>query len=149
MKNCKIIASDGEIDLSLPVDADESETFYDIFLHNTNINVGNISYNDVYRNVFYQGNVGYFIVKQYRGNNYALKALNLLKEELKRLGRSDILLNIYEDNYPSINTAKRFGAKLVCYRKIPEKFKFYFDGIHEKIAVYDYKLEKESKRSIK
>ena len=86
---------------------------YFITIHDSYEIVGyvQVNYNDVV-DPFY-GNVGYEIKEEYRGHSYAYKALELLSSIMVDRGLVEPLICIKDDNYPSISTAKKFGARVV------------------------------------
>ena len=115
----KVISSDGEIDLTIPSYVKEPYKFFDIFLHDTNIFIGYIWYDDLDDKeiVSYFGNVGYEIKKEYRGNNYALKALKMLKKIMVEKNIELMIFNIEKSNIYSKNVAKKLGARKVSTKK--------------------------------
>ncbi len=86
---------------------------YFITLHDSYEIIGyvQVNYHDVV-DPFY-GNVGYEIKEEYRGHSYAYKALELLSSVMVERGLIEPLICIKDDNYPSINTAMKFGARIV------------------------------------
>lgn len=85
MEKYRVIITDGIIDLVYPNDFefDENDFSYFITLHNTDIEVGTILFEDFNRDINYYGNIEYKIEREYRGKGYAKRALLLLKEVLK------------------------------------------------------------------
>ena len=137
----KIVITDGEIDLIRPEYEDSEDSFwFDIYLHDTNTRIGEVIYDDEWRNQELYGNVGYSINDEYQGHNYARKALELLKQLL--IGKKEkIILNIFDGNIASIKTAEKFGAKIVRYGKIPRKYNLgKHSGYDGSYTVYEYKL---------
>ena len=94
----KIVITDGEIDLIRPEYEEDSDSFwFDIYLHGTNTRIGEIIYDDEWRNQELYGNIGYSIISRYNGHNYARKALELLKQLL--IGKKDkMIFNIFDGN---------------------------------------------------
>lgn len=135
----EVVATDGEIDLVREIDADD--LYFDIALHNTNTVIGEISYEDKYRDTDYMGNVGYSIFSNYRGNEYASKALFLLKEILIKEGKEKMILSIYPYNKASQKTAKNLGANLICYRQIPKDHVLYKEAKEGQVMIYTYNLK--------
>lgn len=144
-----IVKTDGKIDLVLAKGLEEYSNSFDIYLHDSNINIGNIWCDDkIHEDIDYLGNVGYHIYHGYEGNGYALKALNLIKDIMKGKGNDTILLNIEPSNVKSRRVAEKFGAKLLCYRPLPENHELYDFSRFNKVAVYAYNIgeEDESKK---
>lgn len=142
-KEFDVVITDGQIDLVRPFgfDNDEEDYWFYITLHNTNIIIGEIIYDDIYRDIEKYGNIGYSIYKSYQGNNYALKALILLKKILENK-KEKMLINVFEDNIASIKTATNFGAKLIKKGTLDKKYVLDKSCCSNKYLVYEYKLDK-------
>lgn len=141
-KKYKVVISGEEIDLVKPDGFEDDEDFwFYITLHNTDTVIGEIIFDDKYRNVELDGNVGYSIDNKYNGHGYAKKALDLLKKVL--IGKKDkMLINVYEGNEASRKTAINFGAKLV--RKGIKPDKYIIDkkgGYSNSYMVFEYDLK--------
>lgn len=138
----RVVATDGEIDLIEPINFDsEQDFFYDIALHNTDTIIGDINYEDKYRDVDIMGNIGYCIRKEYRGNHYARKALELLKKILSDRGKEKLIISIEKNNEPSKKTALAFGASLICYRQVPKNHVLYNSTYNNEVMIYIYDLK--------
>lgn len=59
------------------------------------------------------GNIGYEIKRQYQGCNFALKALELLEDEMIQRGLTKPIITAYPYNLPSIRTIEKFGGVLI------------------------------------
>ena len=59
------------------------------------------------------GNIGYEIKRQYQGHGFALKALELLEEEMIKRGLTNPIITAYPHNLPSIRTIEKFGGVLI------------------------------------
>lgn len=144
-KKFEVAITDGVIDLVRPFgfesDSEDDFWFY-ITLHDTDIIIGEIIYDDTYRNVEKHGNIGYCIYKNYQGHNYAAKALTLLKKILE--GKKEkMIINIFEDNIASIKTATSFGARLVKKGTLEEKYVLDKENSYSyNYFVYEYNLGK-------
>ena len=59
-KEFDVVITDGQIDLVRPFgfDNDEEDYWFYITLHNTNIIIGEIIYDDIYRDIEKYGNIG-------------------------------------------------------------------------------------------
>ena len=146
----KVLATDNEIDLAVPYYVKEPYEYFDIYLHNTNDYVGYVWFDgsDDYELMKYYGNVGYEIKESYRGNNYALKALRILKEIMIRKKIRAMVFSIEPNNKYSINVAEKLGAEKVGSRKVPPKLGLYtFNG--EDVDIYVYELQENKKAGIK
>lgn len=135
------IATDNEIDLKVPINIVNECEYIDIYLHDTDINVGIIWYDssDDFEFIQYFGNVGYEIKKEYRGNNYALKALKLLKQILIDKKMENMLFSIELDNVASIKTVEKFGASKLGIKKVLPNPKLY--ALSDKpMVMYNYNL---------
>lgn len=144
MEEKNIVKTDGEIDLVLAKGLEEHSNCFDIYLHDTDINIGNIWCDDkIHEDINYLGNVGYHIYQGYEGNSYALKALKLIRIIMKEKGASTILLNIKPGNVKSRCVAEKFGAKLLCYRQLPENHELYDFSRFNEVVVYAYNIGEE------
>ncbi len=121
--------SDNEIDLYKSVNNEEIN--YIIKLNKNDECIGFIDYRK--ESVDTLGNIGYGIKPACRGNNYALKALNLVALDLLNEGVEDLIITAFKDNIPSIKTIENFGGILI--------------DIKDDILIYKCKLNK--KRVIK
>lgn len=143
-KKYKVVATDNEIDLVRPdgFENDDDFWFY-VALHGTDQIIGEIIYDNVYRNVEYYGNVGYSIDNGYQGHGYARKALALLVKILNATNQKHkLIINVYVDNMPSIKTAMNFGAKLVCYKAMNEKYIIEKNSGYSNVyAVFEYDVK--------
>lgn len=106
--------SDGELDLIINEHKGngDRDVYYDIRLTDTSVYIGKIRV--TYANpVKFFGDIGYKIKKEYRGNGYMLKALNVLKKPLCERGLTHPRLTVYPSNIPSVKTIEKFGGKKV------------------------------------
>ena len=103
------IAFSNKIDLRKS--SKELEGRYLIFLHNTDIDIGEIKYNG-YHQLF--GDMSYFIYKEeYRGHGYAYEALRLLGDLLQKNGINDFWLTVQKNNIPSLKTIEKYGGYVI------------------------------------
>ena len=89
-----------------------SRYIYHLMLHGDTKEIGHIRVtykecDDKY------GNIGYEIKKQYQGHGFALKALELLQDEMIQKGLTSPIITAYPHNLPSIRTIEKFGGVLV------------------------------------
>lgn len=84
---------------------------YSIYLRGTNEYVGKINYR-TFHTSGYLGDVGYSINKEFRGNGYALQALELLSEKLYEDNIPNFYISTYESNIASKKTIEKYGGKI-------------------------------------
>lgn len=101
-------------------------------LHDMDERIGYISlrFGDAKKYIF--ANIGYEIDEMYRGNNYTLKALNLLKDFMIENGMNKPVVIISKDNIPSNKVIQRFGGYLISN----------FNDGFENINTYEVDLDK-------
>ena len=63
--------------------------------------------------MYYCGHIGFSIQEEYRGNGYAVDAVNLLKKVFKENNIKQIYITNNPDNKASIRVCEKVGAKLV------------------------------------
>lgn len=137
--------SDGEINLRISQKYqgdDELLPFYyydicvgDIAVGKISVRIGN-NYHS-----YYNGNIGYEIDKEYRGNNYAYNACKLVLQVAKAHGMNELILTCDESNTASYKTIEKLGADLIEIVKPPEDYFAYREDM-EKQRIYKLCLEK-------
>ncbi len=85
---------------------------YEIYLHETEILVGNVEYRGYHVSEFL-GDVGGYIEEEYRGHHYIYEALCVLGEILNEQGVNDFWVTTFEENIPSKKSIERFGGQLL------------------------------------
>lgn len=90
---------------------------------------------------YYNGNIGYEIDKEYRGNNYAYNACKLVLQVAKAHGMNELILTCDESNIASYKTIEKLGADLIEIVKPPEDYFAYREDM-EKQRIYKLCLEK-------
>lgn len=101
--------------------------YYEI-LDKKNNSVGKISLRIGYNEyTIYNGNVGYEVNQEYRGHNYSLKALKMLKPLMKYHKIDFIILAIDELNTASNKIAQKAKGKLIGKFTVQKQHKFYLD----------------------
>ncbi len=125
--------TDGEIDLKISGKyfGDKEMLpfyYYDIFLKDRFI--GRISMR-IGRdfNSYYNGNIGYEIEENFRGNNFAFKACKLVLLIAKAHGMKEIILTCDENNIPSYKTIEKLGGELIEITKPPKTYFAYRDNV--------------------
>ena len=137
--------SDGEITLRISQKYqgdDELLPFYyydicvgDIAVGKISVRIGN-NYHS-----YYNGNIGYEIDKEYRGNNYAYNACKLVLQVAKAHGMNELILTCDESNIASYKTIEKLGADLIEIVKPPKDYFAYREDI-EKQRIYKLQLSK-------
>ena len=126
------ILTDGEIDLKVIHLYDGHGKMGDspmygffILLHDTNTRVGEISFRftRTFRVTNYDGNIGYGINEEYRGNRYAEKACRILRELALEHGLRQLYVTSAPDNIASIRTCQRLGATDLGLINLPDEFR--------------------------
>ena len=137
--------SDGEITLIISQKYqgdDELLPFYYYDIYIGDIAVGKISVRigNNYHS-YYNGNIGYEIDKEYRGNNYSLKACKLMLQIAKAHGMNELILTCDESNVASYKTIEKLGADLIEIVKPPKDYFAYREDL-EKQRIYKLCLKK-------
>lgn len=114
--------------------------WWNIVLNNNNIKVGKISFRigNNYHS-YYNGNIGYEVDKEYRGNHFALKACKLVLRVAKYYNMDKIYLTCDFDNIASSKTIEKLGAKYLEEIKPPKDYVFYYENM-PKQKIYELKL---------
>ncbi len=130
----KIITFNNGNDVEIPY------YWYDIIEKKTNRNVGKISIRlGCNYHSYYNGNIGYEIDEEYRGNNYAYIASKMVINIAKDYGMKEIFLTCEKDNIASYKTIEKLGAELIEIVVPPKDYFGYYDGIDE-YRIYKKKL---------
>jgi hypothetical protein len=103
--------SDGEIDIYLNSNEGDISFRGIIYLHDTSLEVGVIDYRGPCDSKWL-GDIGYTINEEYRGNNYAYKALELISPVIASKGIDKVTITTYANNIPSVKTIEKFGGVL-------------------------------------
>jgi predicted acetyltransferase len=97
------------------------EQVWRITLHNERQEIGQISYRDgESRCVYYYGHIGYHIDEGYRGHHYAYRACRLIRDEIRRSGKTSAVITCDPDNEPSRKTCQRLGCLFERITEVPE-----------------------------
>lgn len=104
--------------------------YYDIYSNDSNEKVGKIELRlSIEGDMYYYGHVGYNILKQYRGNNYAYYACKVLflvaKEEFNM---DEIIITCSPDNIASHKTLMKLGGELIEQVDVPKGHMLYSFG---------------------
>lgn len=137
--------SDGEISLKISQKYQGDDEllpfyYYDICVDDTAIGKISVRIGNNYHS-YYNGNIGYEIDKEYRGNNYAYKACKLVLQVAKAHGMIELILTCDESNIASYKTIEKLGADLIEIVKPPKDYFAYREDM-EKQRIYKLCLEK-------
>ncbi len=110
--------SDGKIDLIPlhvpPADRDLGfgrEHVWRIAEHGRKKEIGQIAYRSGESlAVYYFGHIGYHINPPWRGNHYAARACRLISGEIRRSGKSSVIITCDPDNLASRKTCEALGC---------------------------------------
>ncbi len=138
-----VLAKNDEISLVMPDWHYGTSDLFEI-INKENEVVGNIIFNHSYDDV--TGNVEYNVFEEYRGNNYATKALKLLAQNVFKISEMDLFISILPNNKASIKTAINCGAVFHKMVEIPKKYIFSLDGKYKYANMYMIKNNKGEKR---
>lgn len=110
--------------------------YYNIIENKTNNNIGKISIRigSNYHS-YYNGNIGYEIDSDYRGNNYAYLASKMVLDVARFYNMKKIILTCEENNIASSKTIEKLGGKLIEVAMPKEDYFAYFEGM-EKLKIY-------------
>lgn len=125
------------VDLKILCKQDGSDTeipyyWYDIILKETNQSIGKISIRIGHNyHSYYNGNIGYEIDKEFRGNNYSYIASKMVIAVAKHHGMKKLMLTCDEDNIASYKTIEKLGASLKEITLPPKDYFGYYEGMPE------------------
>lgn len=116
--------------------------YYDILRHEDSERVGSIDLRmSVEGDMLYYGNVGYRIMKMYRGHHYAYEACKLLfeiaREEFKM---KELILTCSPENIASYRTLKKLNGQMLDLIKVPKDHPLFREGKTRKY-IFRYKIE--------
>ena len=137
------ILSDGEITLRISQKYQGDNEllpfyYYDIYVDETVVGKISIRIGKNYHS-YYNGNIGYEIDKEYRGNNYAYKACKLVLQVAKAHNMGELILTCDESNNASYKTIEKLGAELIEIVKPPKDYFAYREDM-EKQRIYKLSL---------
>ena len=108
--------------------------YYDIIIGDSIVGKISIRIGNNYHS-YYNGNIGYEIDKEYRGNNYSYKACKLVFQVAKAHGMNELMLTCDESNIASYKTIEKLGAELIETEKPPKDYFAYRENM-EKQRIY-------------
>lgn len=113
---------------------------YIITLHGSDESIGTINMrvgmND---NLYYVGNIGYGIDEPFRGNHYAARACNIIKDVAVAHDMNQVIITCNPDNLPSRRTCEKVGLTLLEIVDIPPHVNLYQIGERQK-CIYEWNL---------
>lgn len=83
-------------------------------------------------NLYYGGNIGYRVEKEFRGHHYAAKACRLLFELAKKHDLGYLIITCNPDNIASRKTCEYLGGKLLEIAELPPDNDMRLEGETEK-----------------
>lgn len=134
------LGKDEEISLVMPPWHEGQEELFEIILNDTKEAVGYIKFfHEVNEST---GNVEYEIFYEYRGKNYAKKALKILARNVSELDDEDLYISILPNNIASIKTAVGAGALLWQRVEIPKNYYLSENGKYKYAYMYIIKNDR-------
>lgn len=115
--------------------------YYDIYRLIDNVKVGSIELRlTIEGNNYYYGHVGYRIIKQYRGNNYAYYACKIIFEIAKSEFKMDeLIITCSPENIASYKTLTKLGGEIIDFVEVPKNHYLYTIGETQKY-IFKYKI---------
>ena len=114
--------------------------WWNIISKSRNVNVGKISFRIGHNyHSYYNGNIGYEVDEEYRGNHYALLACRLMPDVARYYGMDKLYLTCDFDNVASYKTIEKLGARLIEEVQPPKDYVFYYEGM-PKQRIYELKI---------
>jgi len=93
---------------------------YNIYTHNSNVQVGYIDIRIGYsESLYYGGHIGYIVFEQYQGNNFAAKACKIIKQVAVAHEMDKLYITCNPDNISSRQTCETLGLKLIEIADLP------------------------------
>lgn len=91
--------------------------------------------------LLYAGHIGYTIEENYRGHHYAYKACLALKEKIKAVGYSHVLITCSPENSPSKKTIEKLQCEYLETKMIPKSLKKEFTIDEKAKMIYKWKMD--------
>ncbi len=115
--------------------------FYNIYKHGTRIKLGSIDIRfKMDENMFYYGNIGYFIHSLHRGHSYAywacLKVFEIAKREYHM---NELIITCSPDNIASYKTLVKLNGQFLGVFDVPVDHELYRKNERVK-CIFRYKL---------
>lgn len=90
--------------------------------------------------LYYGGNIGYNLQKEYRGHHYAAKACELLFDLARRHDMGYVIITCHPDNTPSRKTCEYLGGELLEIAELPENHDLHIEDGHTHECIYKFEL---------
>lgn len=104
--------------------------WYDIILKDIQKAIGKISIRIGHNyHSYYNGNIGYEIDEEHRGNCYSYLASRMILEVARFYGMEKLYLTCKEGNVASYKIIEKLGAEMIEIVVPPEKYFGYYEGI--------------------
>ena len=115
--------------------------YYDVLNHENKEKVGTIDLRlTVEGDMFYYGHIGYNILKNFRGNNYAYHACKVLfKVAKKEFDMDELIITCSPENIASYKTLKKLDGELIDLVKVPPGHPLYTIGEKTKY-IFRYRI---------
>lgn len=78
---------------------------------------------------YYNGNIGYEIFEEYRGNGIAYKACTMILKIFKAHAAEYIYLTCGENNTPSYKTIEKLGSEFIEICRVPKEYFAWYEGM--------------------
>ena len=116
--------------------------YYDILRHEDKEKVGTIDLRlTVEGDMYYYGNIGYNVLREHRGHNYAYHACRVLFEiARKEFGMDEIIITCSPENIASYKTLKKLNGELLELVKVPKNHMLYSLGEKTKY-IFRYRID--------
>jgi len=115
--------------------------YYEVFKHGEKEKIGTIDLRlSIEGDMYYYGNIGYNIDKQYRGNGYAYHACKVLfKVAKEEFNMQELIITCSPENIASYKTLKKLDGELIELAKVPREHLLHMIGETSKY-IFRYKI---------
>lgn len=90
-------------------------------------------------NIYYGGNIGYTVKKEFRGHGYARKACQLLFQLAKEKEMNHLFIPCSHNNIPSYKTCEKLGGEYLGIKELPESHPMFEKG-ERQVRIYKFDL---------
>jgi predicted acetyltransferase len=103
---------------------------YAVYLHGRKEKIGECDLRvGMNRQLYYAGNIGYRIYREYRGHSYAYEAcLLMLDQASKEYGMKEVIVTCSPENIASEKTIRKLGGVLIAETDVPADHWLYKRG---------------------
>lgn len=115
--------------------------YYNIYKHGERDTIGTIELRlTVDGDMYYYGNIGYKIDKNYRGHNYAYHACKVLfKVAKEEFNMDELIITCSPENIASYKTLKKLDGELIELAKVPKEHILHLIGETSKY-IFRYRI---------